>query len=318
MILPIFSTILPFALSDERLPMGIPLQIEHAAVFRTGGFPLAVYRHPSHGAGPTQHRHTFHELVVILGGHGQHAVGDELYALTAGDVFVVLGDTTHGYPETDHLSLVNILYDPVGLGFPLADVGSLPGYHALFTVQPQVQHEKFRSRLRLAPEQLVGAAELVARLEDELTHAKRGHGFLSIANMMCLIGYLSRCYSQLEAPPHPPLAQLSEVLGYMERHLGEPLTVDNLTRVAHMSQTSLMRSFRQLLGQSPIAYLIGLRLARARTLLRSTDLPVTEIAFRMGFGDSNYFSRQFRQATGATPREYRQQYQEQRTTPRAM
>ncbi|NQU44489.1 helix-turn-helix domain-containing protein [bacterium] len=288
--------------------MATALQYEHATVFGAGGFPLAVCRHLSLGPAVKQHRHTFHELVLVLGGQGWHAVGEEKYPLMSGDVFVVLGDTAHGYPETDRLSLVNILYDPATLGFPLADVGSLPGYHALFTLEPQMPQKKFRSRLRLGVEQLARAVELVARLEAELVQAQRGYGFVAIAQMMRLIGHLSRCYSELEAPPQRPLAQLSEVLGYMERHLPEPMTVVGLARVAHMSQTSLTRNFRQMLGRSPIDYLIGLRLSRAQVLLQGTDLSVTEIAFRVGFGDSNYFSRQFRKTMGMTPSDFRHRH----------
>jgi AraC-like DNA-binding protein len=283
-------------------------QLDHGSVFGSGGFPLAVRRCPSHGTILTQHSHTFHELVLIVAGHGRHAVGDITYELGPGDVFVVLGDTTHGYPEADDLSLINILYDPAGLGFPLADIGSLPGYHALFTLEPQIrQQQNFRSRLRLDLAQLTAATELVAQMEEELDRRERGNGFVAIGHLMRLIGFLSRCYSSLEARPRRPLAQLSEVLGYMERHLAEPLTVADLTRVAHMSQTSLMRCFRQVLGRSPIEYLIGLRVSRARELLRGTDLRVTEIAFRVGFGDSNYFCRQFRKLAGTSPREWRRQ-----------
>lgn len=280
-------------------------EINHITVFGAGGFPLAVHRIPSH-LPMRQHSHTFHELVLILAGHGRHAVGEEQYELTAGDVFVVLGDTRHGYPQTDRLSLINILYDPSALGFPLADVGSLPGYHSLFTLQPKIRRpRKFCSRMRLSESQLSGAADLVAQLDEELAQPRRGQGFMAIALLMRVIGYLSRCYSGLEVRPQRPLDQLSEVLGYMERHIAEPLTVADLTRVAHMSQTTLMRNFRQLLGRSPIDYLIRLRVSRARSLLCATDLPVTEIAFRVGFGDSNYFARQFRKIAGATPRDVR-------------
>ncbi|MEP3932587.1 helix-turn-helix transcriptional regulator, partial [Rhodopirellula bahusiensis] len=57
----------------------------------------------------------------------------------------------------------------------------------------------------------------------------------------------------------------------------------------------------------PIKYLIQVRIQEASRLLRSTDRSITDIAFDVGFSDSNYFSRQFRTHLGLSPREYRKQ-----------
>jgi transcriptional regulator GlxA family with amidase domain len=67
----------------------------------------------------------------------------------------------------------------------------------------------------------------------------------------------------------------------------------------------LLRVFRQATGKSPIDYLIGLRIEAAKRLLRQSDLGMTEIALEVGFGDSNYFARQFRVVAGRTPSEFR-------------
>ena len=72
-----------------------------------------------------------------------------------------------------------------------------------------------------------------------------------------------------------------------------------------MSPRSFLRVFRSATGTSPLAWMLGQRINRACMLLRQTDKPVTEIAFDVGFNDSNYFTRQFRKATGFSPREYR-------------
>ncbi len=280
-------------------------QIDNHQVFPDPALRLAVMRIPEHGTSG-QHSHTFHELVLIVDGHGKHAVGNEVYDIETGDVFVVLGDTTHGYPEADKLSLINVLYDPVHLRIPLADLGSLPGYHALFTVEPSLRRQhSFQNRLRLSIDQLAATTELVAEAEVEIHGERRGHRFMAVTHLMRLLCYLSRCYSQMETPAARPVKQISEVLGYLERHYAEPLTVEDLTRVANMSQSSLMRQFRAVLGRSPIDHLIRLRIARARHLLRYTNDPISVISDAVGFTDSNYFSRQFRKIAGISPRDFR-------------
>ena len=70
--------------------------------------------------------------------------------------------------------------------------------------------------------------------------------------------------------------------------------------------SNLMRVFRKATGQTPIEYLVRLRIQRAMDMLRNTDLTVTEIALEVGFNDSNYFTRQFRRILGESPRSFRQ------------
>ena len=52
-------------------------------------------------------------------------------------------------------------------------------------------------------------------------------------------------------------------------------------------------------------YLLRLRMERAKTLLRETDIKIIDIAFECGFGSSQYFANTFKHAVGATPSEYR-------------
>jgi AraC-like DNA-binding protein len=75
-----------------------------------------------------------------------------------------------------------------------------------------------------------------------------------------------------------------------------------------MSKRSFLRAFQAATGKSPIAYLIQLRINRAASLLRRGDDSITDIAFLVGFRDSNYFTRQFRKVFGTSPRAYRNQH----------
>lgn len=165
----------------------------------------------------------------------------------------------------------------------------------------------YRNRLRLLPDQLARAGQEVALIESELAARHGGYRFLATAHLMALIGYLSRCASQLDRKERMPFSQISRLLGYMERHSADPLTLETLSRIAHVSPAGLNRAFRRILGRSPIDHLIRLRIARAERLLRHDACTITDIAFRVGFNDSNYFSRVFRRLTGQSPRAYRAQ-----------
>jgi AraC family L-rhamnose operon transcriptional activator RhaR/AraC family L-rhamnose operon regulatory protein RhaS len=91
----------------------------------------------------------------------------------------------------------------------------------------------------------------------------------------------------------------------LERNIHREVNLEELASIAQMSQRSFLRVFQSATGASPLAWVIEQRINRARHLLRHTDRRITEIAFDVGFNDSNYFTRQFGKITGFSPRDYR-------------
>ena len=89
--------------------------------------------------------------------------------------------------------------------------------------------------------------------------------------------------------------------------LDRPVPLDELARVAGLSPNHLLRAFHQVLGQTPHQHLTTLRLERARTLLATTTLPVTEICLAVGFQSLGSFSGLFSRRVGVSPQAYRRQ-----------
>jgi len=280
-------------------------RVKASQVFEDKSFPLACLRCESHGpAGP--HSHEFHELVVILAGRGRHVTDVETYDIEAGDVFVIRGEMAHGYADTDRMTLVNILYNPRPLGLPLAELRDVPGYHALFRVEPRLRAAgRFQNRMRLPEEELAEASGMIFRLQEEMERKQSGYRFMACVHLMNLIGFLSRCYSRGPQPSFRPLLKMGEVLSFIECHYREPISIRQLTKIAGMSESTLMRTFQRVMKHSPIGHVIRVRVSRACDLLQRPEARITEVAFETGFQDSNYFSRQFKKITGATPREFR-------------
>lgn len=273
--------------------------------FHPDGFPISIERRePQEDFGP--HTHEFAELVIITGGKGMHVSGHDIWELTAGDVFVIAGAREHEYRNLRDLQLVNILYQPDQLKMRLLDLAAVPGYHALFTLEPARRpRHPAKSRLRLGARELVPIIELVDRLEDELTVRESGFGFMAMATFMQIIGMLSRSYGRSPSPDGRALLRIGEALSHLERNIHHEVNLDELAGIAHVSRRSFLRMFQSATGSSPLAWQISRRIHRACGLLRHSDKRVTEIAFEVGFNDSNYFTRQFRKLAGCSPREYR-------------
>lgn len=283
-------------------------QLRKVDWFHPDGFPLSVQRrNPQEPFGP--HTHEFSEIVVIIGGHGWHVTGNDRWPLSAGDVFVISGSRPHHYQDLKDLKLVNILFDPGDLRMGLIDLQGLPGYHALFTVESAWRkRNQFKNRIHLAPRDMSVILGYIDQLENELKNRAPAFGFFATASFMQIIGLLSRRCSQSADPDSRALLRIADTITHLEMNLDHDINLDELARMAHMSRRNFLRAFHAAVGSSPIAYLINLRINRATAMLRRNEHTITEIAFRSGFSDSNYFARQFRKVLGVSPRVYRQQH----------
>lgn len=91
----------------------------------------------------------------------------------------------------------------------------------------------------------------------------------------------------------------------LERRYDTPITIEDLSREVALSPFYLIRAFRRVYKQTPHQYLVEQRIAKAKELLRNTDLSVTDICIQVGFESLGSFSTLFRNATGLSPRAYR-------------
>ena len=88
-------------------------------------------------------------------------------------------------------------------------------------------------------------------------------------------------------------------------HCDQQRTLAEMAGICGIQRTQLNKVFQKLTGSAPMEYLLRIRMERAKTLLRETDIKIIEIAFMCGYGTSQYFSNTFKQSTGTTPSDYR-------------
>jgi transcriptional regulator GlxA family with amidase domain len=113
----------------------------------------------------------------------------------------------------------------------------------------------------------------------------------------------------VEQPVAEPAGDgLASTCAWMLEHLDEPLTVAAMARHAARSERSFARHFYAATGTTPLRWLHGQRVLRARHLLEETDLPVEEVARRCGFGTATALRTHFARATRTTPTAYRRAF----------
>ena len=93
---------------------------------------------------------------------------------------------------------------------------------------------------------------------------------------------------------------------YIDEHFDSNITSVELGKMCMMSHTSFRQTFKKVYGISPIAYLIDVRISRAKELLISQQtLSISEIALKCGFKDLEHFCRTFHQKTGYSASEFK-------------
>ena len=98
--------------------------------------------------------------------------------------------------------------------------------------------------------------------------------------------------------------RMKQMLRFVEEHYAEELNVERISDCVALSESACLRSFRQMLGITPIQYVKQFRVEKAAELLRSTRLKTGEIGMECGFADGSYFIKTFREIKHCTPVSY--------------
>ena len=274
-------------------------------LFEDPTLPLQVYIRDPQPEFPL-HSHGFDELVIVLKGTAMHVIDGQGFPVKSGDVFVIARNHAHQYQEMHGLALSNILFDAKSLLMEQWDIRALPGFHALFSLEPAFRTlHNFQSRLQLSGQQLNPVNKIIRDLTRETELRNPGYRVMAKGLFMQLAVLLSRCYSDEPTDESIDLLRLGDAIAHIETHYAEKISLDELAAKSHLSKRHFLRIFHDCIGRSPIDHLMHVRTRKAAGLLRHTDRTITDIAFDCGFSSSQYFATVFRRHAGCSPRAFR-------------
>lgn len=144
-------------------------------------------------------------------------------------------------------------------------------------------------------------------VQELLDEAQRGgpSGALYVQGLSCsLIGRLGAHYgAPIESVPAGQFSrvQRQRVVDHIDAHLGADLSIVALAREIDLSPHHFAQRFKATLGLTPHRYVLQRRLDRAQLLLRTTAIPIAEIALTLGFASQSHFTQVFRSQRGVTP-----------------
>jgi AraC-like DNA-binding protein len=255
-----------------------------------------------------EHAHDFPGLAYFETSGGLLQTGRRTWHIEAGDLMVIApGDVMGSSAVTD-------LADTDGWGvFFTADAlgPDVPGAHLAWRTHPLLfpfVHGGATGALRLRvpePDRADWTARLHA-LHDELTRRRDGYREAALAHLVLLLVGVSRLAADVVGDlreNREPL--LAEVFDVIERRYPQPLSLRDVAAAVNISPGHLTSTVRKQTGRTVQQWITERRMVQARRLLAGTDLPVNEVARRVGFPDAGYFARTFGKVNGMSPARWR-------------
>lgn len=285
-------------------------RIEDSDVFEAGVVKIAV-NNVEHNGRIAFHSHSFWEFVYVDSGFAMHTCAGETSMLTAGDLFVIAPGETHAYTRAYNTVIYNCLFRTSELGENEREIFQLPGFSEL-----RIRAEKgddFPGKtkpecIRLDFAERHEIMTLIEKMHWERLNRPSGWQQVMRSLLMQMLVFYSRLdvsARRAEKRSDTYLGHTYKILHYLEENYSKNITGKELSQATGFSSDYITKQFKRELSMTPIEYLRRFRIAKSMELLRTTELPISEIAKAVGIEELSLFSRLFRQFAGETPSNYR-------------
>ncbi|HEY4286291.1 MAG TPA: AraC family transcriptional regulator [Puia sp.] len=241
-----------------------------------------------------RHRHML-EICYCSKGEQRYEVNGKTYRVKGGDLFVTYPGEWHGTgphrEEKGELYWMIIRIDPAG---------QFLGFDGILAAA-------WQERLLQLPRHYKGKSSLKNMLEKIFfLFNQRKAPFTLIQLRHLIAGYLLEviaCSEEQTGEKKP--ARLETIDIFLKEKLDEPIALQDLANIAGLSLSRFKSWFKTATGMTPLDYVLRYKLKIARQLLEDDRLSVTEIAFKTGFQNPQYFATVFRKFTGMRPSDCR-------------
>lgn len=260
------------------------------------------------------HAHDYYQIVYCKKASGSFEIGGRRYLAVPGHAYFIQPMEPHAMRQDDSMRIVELKF--------------------------LVRDEKSVQRLKQVPSEFALEDDLTLRLslkevvKEGLSQAPYSSESTNAALALLLIRILRKFVEDtsrsiqafyFDVPDESPDpagrssdVQLAKLIDYIEKHLAQPITLDDLVEQVHFNKSYLVERFKSIWGVPPMKYVNWLRVDRAKELLVTTDKSVTDIAQETGFQSIHYFSRYFKEKEQMTPQSYRLRYAGELRAPAAL
>lgn len=256
-----------------------------------------------------QHRHTEFELSLILSGKGTYKTENGNFDIQENDIFLYSTNEYHCitdiFPDGDklYMKLLNIHFSPSYI-MGTDSLNRNTEYMNIFFSR-KTPFENRIDRTNIYNPKL---KELILSIKSECENKEPCYETIVFARLTEILTLLLRHYNLTENRNIKPLCHIdniSSAITYINEHYNEDITLNDITKAAHMHKTTFIANFKAIYNMTTWDYINIKRIEDSLTLLKSTDLTILDIAVKCGFNSTANFNKIFKKTTGITPSEYR-------------
>lgn len=277
----------------------------------TYGFPVNVSREQLSRYEKNSflwHWHREVELTLVLSGEICYQLNETVYHLKAGEGLFCNSNTMHtGFPDAEGNDCIygSLTFHP---RFLCGYEGSVlqTKYVEKITENPAIPG------LKLSPA-FPWQQEILRQLSSIFRLSQKPPQNYELLLQISLLSIWNTLWEHVDfqnvqspAATMRHMDRLRKILEFIQQHYSEKITLEDIAAQANICQSECCRFFKKHMKESLFDYLISCRIEKSLPLLRETDLPVTEIAGRVGFSTSAYYAKVFRKRMHCTPTQYRE------------
>lgn len=253
------------------------------------------------------HWHEAIEIGCVIAGEGFSVVEGQEYSFSQGYIHVRNSNIEHMDYAFEHCKIFNIHFHPDLIHDTL--------FHNIDDISNQLfrpQAQQLRPLVYPNESHAPYITHLLMLIHDENTTQAYGWMMTVKGLILQIVSILARHYRMSQNETHHQwkrremLSRLTPALEIIEANLSNPASLGDLAKSVSMSPTYFSTIFKEVIGNSPVAYRNALRIRNARYLLINTDLSVGQISDQCGFETVRQFNRLFIKLIGMTPTAYRE------------
>ena len=233
------------------------------------------------------HLHSYYELEMVLDGMGEQNLNGTVYPLEKGSIYFLTPIDFHSVTPQNPMQVVNLSFDETVLSPQLRLL--FMNRRENYSFPPDSPHnKKLQTLLDLLQEE--------NRRDDEHTQQCRRD----------LLELLLYTVARGKNSENMVSNQLHRSMQYLFQHFREDISLEEVARQSGYTPNYFSHLFHESTGEKFVELLGKLRLNYAKMLLQSTDLSITEVAEKSGFGSASALHRNFQKTMGLAPSKYRQ------------
>lgn len=256
------------------------------------------------------HSHAYPEIAYILSGTGRYLVDGIIYDVKQGDLLIC-------NPGVMHQSIVTNPADPT-----LEFVAGITDIHLLGMPENAIEIPGGGHILSLSSESKREISRCCYEIIEENTSTQPGRYYLVQAQMMKMLILIFRAIAGTTEPESVGMAfesysksyVVKKIVQYLKDNYSQHISLDQIAHNMYLSPVYISKIFKEKTGDSPINYLINLRLSKARELLVESKDSIKMIAASVGYDDVYHFSKLFKKRYGISPLNFRKTLREEDET----